>query len=52
MFLMGVSVALSVQSQLRRAVPRKVLLLRIFKRSLILFGLGLCLNSGSRCDLK
>ena len=52
-WIMGVSLAISTQSQLRNSVPRKKILLRVVKRSLILMFLGLVINSeGGKNDLK
>ena len=52
-WIMGVSLAISTQSQLRNSVPRKKILLRVVKRSLILMFLGLVINSeGGRNDLR
>jgi len=52
-WIMGVSLAISTQSQLRNSVPRKRIVLRVIKRSLILVFLGLIINSeGQRNDLK
>ena len=44
-WIMGVSLAISTQSQLRNSVPRKKILLRVVKRSIILMLLGLVINS-------
>ncbi|KAL0274548.1 UNVERIFIED_CONTAM: hypothetical protein PYX00_002650 [Menopon gallinae] len=46
-WLMGVSVALSLRSKLRTSVPRKKILTHILNRTLILIILGLVINSGS-----
>uniref|UniRef100_T1ITK5 Uncharacterized protein n=1 Tax=Strigamia maritima TaxID=126957 RepID=T1ITK5_STRMM len=43
-WIMGVSMVLSFHSLLRRAVPKWLILLKILKRSAILFFLGLILN--------
>ena len=52
MWIMGVSMAISITSQLRKSTTRKRLTFVILKRSLILFGLGLIINSiGGNNDL-
>ena len=53
-WIMGVSLAISTQSQLRNSVPRKRLVLRVLKRSAILIFLGLIINSksGQPSDLR
>jgi len=51
-WIMGVSLAISTQSQLRNSVPRKKIVLRVIKRSMILIFLGLIINShGDHNDL-
>ncbi|KAB7498605.1 Heparan-alpha-glucosaminide N-acetyltransferase [Armadillidium nasatum] len=45
MWIMGVSLILSIHSQLRRQVTRSSMVFKIFKRSFILFGLGIINNS-------
>ena len=45
MWIMGVSMAISIQSQLRNSMTRKRMVFNIAKRSLILFSLGLIINS-------
>ena len=45
MWIMGVSMAISIQSQLRNSMTRKRIAFNIAKRSLILFSLGLIINS-------
>lgn len=53
MWIMGVSMAISIQSQLRNSVPRLKLVLSVFRRSLTLFFLGLVINSlGGHNDLS
>lgn len=52
-WIMGVSLAISTQSQLRNSMPRKKIVLRVVKRSIILIFLGLIINSeGRRNDLR
>ena len=51
-WIMGVSLAISTQSQLRNSLPRQRLVLRVIKRSLILVCLGLIINSSQPSDLR
>ena len=52
-WIMGVSLAISTQSQLRNSVSRKKIILKVIKRSVILMMLGLVINSeGGRNDLR
>lgn len=53
-WIMGVSLAISTQAQLRKSVARPRILVRVFRRSLILVILGLVLNTkgGSPTDLS
>jgi len=52
-WIMGVSLAISTQSQLRNSTPRKKIVLRVIKRSIILVFLGLIINSeGGNNDLS
>jgi len=52
-WIMGVSLAISTQSQLRNSVPREKIVMRVIKRSIILMLLGLVINSeGGRNDLR
>ena len=52
-WIMGVSLVISTQSQLRNSVPRRRIVLRVIKRSIILVFLGLIINSeGGHNDLK
>ncbi|XP_025092526.1 heparan-alpha-glucosaminide N-acetyltransferase-like isoform X2 [Pomacea canaliculata] len=44
-FIMGTALILSFQSQLRFGAPKKTMLWKILRRSLILFALGLLINS-------
>ncbi|XP_052783021.1 heparan-alpha-glucosaminide N-acetyltransferase-like [Mya arenaria] len=44
-WIMGTAMAFSFQAQLRRSTPKKKMFLKIFKRSVILFALGLLINS-------
>lgn len=50
MWIMGVSSALSIHLLLRKAVPKRKIFLKILKRSVILFMLGLVLNTKKGCD--
>ena len=52
MWIMGVSLAIGVRSQLRNSVPRKKMVAKIVKRSAILFLLGLFVNSGGANDFR
>uniref|UniRef100_A0A2P2I1S4 Heparan-alpha-glucosaminide N-acetyltransferase-like n=1 Tax=Hirondellea gigas TaxID=1518452 RepID=A0A2P2I1S4_9CRUS len=52
MWIMGVSTVFSFRSQLRKSVPRHVLVLRVIKRSVILFGLGLLVNGISNSNTE
>ncbi|MCL4130219.1 UNVERIFIED_CONTAM: hypothetical protein GTU68_054908 [Idotea baltica] len=45
LWIMGVSLTFSIKSQLRRMTPYYVIALRIIKRSVILFVLGIVVNS-------
>jgi heparan-alpha-glucosaminide N-acetyltransferase len=45
MWLMGVSFAVSLQAKLRRAVPRRQLVINVMRRSFILILLGVIINS-------
>ena len=48
-FIMGTSIAVALRSQLRRGVGRKQLVLKVLKRTLILFFLGLVVtNKGGK----
>lgn len=42
---MGLSLTISLQGKLRRAVPRRSLIFQVIRRSLILIFLGMILNS-------
>lgn len=44
-WIMGVGLALSIQSKLRNSVPRRSIFVSVLLRSLILISLGLVLNS-------
>ncbi|GFY54741.1 heparan-alpha-glucosaminide N-acetyltransferase [Trichonephila inaurata madagascariensis] len=44
-WMMGMSMAFSLKSQLRKVVSKKKIFFKIFKRSVILFALGLMLNT-------
>lgn len=53
MWIMGVCIPISVRSQLKRGVSRWKILGNILKRAIILFGLGLMLNTaGAGPDLE
>ncbi|XP_064457684.1 heparan-alpha-glucosaminide N-acetyltransferase-like isoform X2 [Ornithodoros turicata] len=53
MWIMGTSMAMSVRSLLRKGVTKRRIFRKIMKRSLILFGLGLILNTmGTDGDLR
>jgi heparan-alpha-glucosaminide N-acetyltransferase len=53
MWIMGVSLAISIQSQLRNSRSRSELVMNILRRSAILFFLGLIINSlGGHNDLR
>lgn len=45
MWIMGVSMPISIQSQLRNGLRRRRIAFRVIKRSLILFALGIMINS-------
>ncbi|KAK3583015.1 hypothetical protein CHS0354_005656 [Potamilus streckersoni] len=45
-FIMGTAMTYSFQTLLRKSVPKSSIFLKILKRSIILFGLGLLINSG------
>ena len=47
-FIMGTSMAISMRSLMRRATSRPKLALRVCKRTLILFAIGVCMNSMKR----
>lgn len=44
-WIMGASCVLSLNSQLRRALPRRKVVLSVFRRSAFMFFIGLVLNS-------
>ena len=53
MWIMGVSLAISMQSQLRNSKPRSAIVINVIRRSVILFGLGLIINSiGGNNDFR
>jgi heparan-alpha-glucosaminide N-acetyltransferase len=53
MWIMGVSLVMSIQSRLRNSISRRRIIMQVVKRSLILFALGVFLNSGGgRQDLR
>ncbi|KAJ8317982.1 hypothetical protein KUTeg_003073 [Tegillarca granosa] len=45
-FIMGTAMAYSFNTQIRRCVPKHLMFFKIFKRSCILFLLGLVINTG------
>uniref|UniRef100_A0A146LU87 Heparan-alpha-glucosaminide N-acetyltransferase n=2 Tax=Lygus hesperus TaxID=30085 RepID=A0A146LU87_LYGHE len=51
-WIMGVSLALSVQSQLRNSISRKKVFVKILLRSLLLIALGIVLNSFKNNDIN
>ncbi|XP_071495380.1 heparan-alpha-glucosaminide N-acetyltransferase-like [Diadema antillarum] len=46
-FIMGVSITMSFQALLRHGVSRRTMLLKVVRRFVILFGLGLILDGGT-----
>ena len=44
LFMVGISLVLSLSGKLRRGVPRSVLVRQAFKRALILFAIGIAIN--------
>ncbi|KAG1684726.1 Heparan-alpha-glucosaminide N-acetyltransferase [Nymphon striatum] len=52
MWIMGVSMIFSLKGLLRRCLPRWVILMKIFRRSFILFSLGIILNSTKSNNLQ
>jgi len=53
MWIMGVSLTISIQSQLRNSVNRRLIMTRVIKRSIILIILGVILNTdGGKNDLS
>jgi len=50
MWIMGVSLVISTQSQLRNSVPRKRLAIRVLRRSITLILLGLVINSDNHAN--
>lgn len=49
LWIMGVSLVISLRSQLRSSLRRRQVLAKVLKRSIILFALGLLLNSLTNC---
>lgn len=45
MWIMGLSLMVSLQNKLRRSVPRRILVFQVIRRSLILIFLGIVINS-------
>ena len=53
MWIMGVSLVISIQSQLRKSTSRLKLIANVLRRSVILFCLGLVINSnGGNNDFR
>jgi len=54
MWIMGLSITLSIQSQLRKVVSKKKIFWKILRRAVVLFSLELMLNSkyGLGCELS
>ena len=52
MWIMGVSMVISIQSQLRNSIPRPKMILNIVRRSATLIFLGLVINSIGNNDLR
>ena len=52
MWIMGVSMVISIQSQLRNSISRPKLILNIVRRSATLIFLGLVINSIGNNDLR
>lgn len=46
-WIMGTAMRFSFEAQVRRSTPRKKMFLRVLRRSLILFALGLLINSSN-----
>ena len=51
LFMVGISLVLSLGGKLRRGIPRRVLALQALRRSLVLFGIGIAINGFPRFDL-
>ncbi|KAL3877245.1 hypothetical protein ACJMK2_034978 [Sinanodonta woodiana] len=51
-FIMGTALAYSFQALMRKSVHKHVIFWKIFKRSVILFGLGLMVNTAGGVDLN
>ena len=51
LFMVGISLVLSLSGKLRRGVPRSILVRQAFKRALILFAIGIAINGFPRFDL-
>ncbi|HSU18176.1 MAG TPA: heparan-alpha-glucosaminide N-acetyltransferase domain-containing protein, partial [Acidobacteriaceae bacterium] len=51
LFMVGISLVLSLGGKLRRGVPRPVLVRQALRRALILFALGIAINGFPRFDL-
>ena len=51
LFMVGISLVLSLGAKLRRGVPRRLLLLQALRRALILFALGIAINGFPWFDL-
>ncbi len=51
LFMVGISLVLSLGAKLRRGVPRRVLALQALRRSVVLFVIGIAINGFPRFDL-
>lgn len=51
LFMVGISLVLSLGGKLRRGVPRRVLVSQALRRALILFAIGIAINGFPRFDL-
>jgi len=51
LFMVGISLVLSLGGKLRRGIPRRVLALQALRRSLVLFAIGIAINGFPRFDL-
>lgn len=51
LFMVGISLVLSLGGKLRRGVPRRVLVRQALQRALVLFAIGIAINGFPRFDL-
>lgn len=51
LFMVGISLVLSLGGKLRRGVPRRILVLQALRRALVLFAIGIAINGFPRFDL-